>query len=136
MKSNTTTNILLVVIALLLVAIVLAPLRRPETVLAQSPDTDYYFEPGTFLVRAPDNSQQVYAKVVVDLRNGRVWGFPTLPAASLSIRSDIQQAADFASVSGRDDSRWRTRKGIYRIRQRNSASRLRPLTSMRQIPHT
>jgi hypothetical protein len=78
MKSNSTTNILLVVIALLLVAIVLTPIRRPETVLAQSPDTDYYFEPGAFLVRAPDNSQQVYAKIVVDLRNGRVWGFPTL----------------------------------------------------------
>ena len=53
-------------------------LRAPDPVYAQSPDTDFFFEPGVFLVRAADNSQQVYAKVVVDLRNGRVWGFPTL----------------------------------------------------------
>lgn len=78
MKVNTTTNILLAAIVLLLLALVLEPLRRPEPVMAQTPDVDYYFEPGTFMVRAPDNSQQVYAKVVVDLRNGRVWGFPTL----------------------------------------------------------
>ena len=78
MKATTTTNLLLAVIALLLLAMVLEPLRRPEPVLAQTPDVDYYFEPGTFLVRAADNSQQAYAKVVVDLRSGRVWGFPTL----------------------------------------------------------
>jgi hypothetical protein len=78
MKALRTTNILLGAIALLLLALVLRPLRAPDPVFAQSPDTDYFFEPGAFLVRAPDNSQQVYAKVVVDLRNGRVWGFPTL----------------------------------------------------------
>jgi hypothetical protein len=78
MKSLRATNLLLAVLALLLLALVLRPLKSPEPVLAQSLDTDYYFEPGVFLVRAPDNSQQVYAKIVVDLRNGRVWGFPTL----------------------------------------------------------
>jgi len=78
MKANTTTNLLLAAIALLLLAIVLRPLRFPEAVQAQTPDVDFYFEPGTFLIRAPDNSQQVYGKVVVDLRNGRVWAFPTL----------------------------------------------------------
>jgi len=78
MKSLRATNLLLAVIALLLLALVLRPFKSPEPVLAQSPDTDFYFEPGVFLVRAPDNSQQVYAKIVVDLHNGRVWGFPTL----------------------------------------------------------
>jgi len=78
MKSLKTTNLLLAAIALLLLALVLRPLREPSPVFAQSPDTDFFFEPGTFFVRSPDNSQQVYAKVVVDLRNGRVWGFPTL----------------------------------------------------------
>ncbi|HMF52735.1 MAG TPA: hypothetical protein VK593_00190 [Edaphobacter sp.] len=72
-----TTNLLLAAIALLLLALVLRPLREPAPVLAQSPDTDYFFEPGTFLVRSSDNSQQVYSKIVVDLRNGRVWAFPT-----------------------------------------------------------
>jgi len=79
MKSLRATNLLLAVIALLLLALVLRPLREPAPVYAQSPDTDYFFEPGVFLVRPPNDSQRisVYAKVVVDLRNGRVWGFPT-----------------------------------------------------------
>ena len=78
MKNNATTNLLLGVIAVLLGVIVVLLMRGPEPVMAQTPDVDYFFEPGTFLVRAPDNSQQVYAKVVVDLRNGRIWAFPTL----------------------------------------------------------
>ena len=78
MKLTTTTNLLLAMIVVLLLVIVTGPLRRPEPVLAQVPDTNYYIEPGTFLVRAADNSQQVYSKVVVDLSNGRVWAFPTL----------------------------------------------------------
>lgn len=81
MSTLKTTNLLLAAIVLLLLALVLRPIRAPEPVLAQSSDTDYFFEPGTFLVRAPDNSQQVYSKVVVDLRNGHVWAFPTLTPA-------------------------------------------------------
>ena len=81
MNTLKTTNLLLAAIALLLLALVLRPVRTPEPVLAQSADTNYFFEPGTFLVRAPDNSQQVYSKVVVDLSNGRVWAFPTLTPA-------------------------------------------------------
>lgn len=81
MKANTTTNLLLAAIAVLLFAIVIRPLRSPEAVQAQAPAVDFYFEPGTYLVRAPDNSQQVYGKVVVDLRSGRIWGFPTLTPA-------------------------------------------------------
>jgi hypothetical protein len=81
MSTLRATNVLLAAIVLILLALLLRPLRSPEPVLAQTSDTDYFFEPGTFLVRAPDNSQQVYAKVVVDLRNGRVWAFPTLTLA-------------------------------------------------------
>lgn len=98
MKSLRATNLLLAVIALLLLALVLRPLKSPEPVLAQSPDTDYYFEPGAFLVRAPDNSQQVYAKIVVDIRNGRVWAFPTLtpnPYPSDPIYSKAQTSHPF-----------------------------------------
>jgi hypothetical protein len=81
MNSLKATNLLLAAIALLLLALVVRPVRSPDPVLAQSSDTSYFFEPGTFLVRAPDNSQQVYSKVVVDLSNGRVWAFPTLTPA-------------------------------------------------------
>jgi hypothetical protein len=95
MKPQTITNLLLGVIALLLLALVLRPFKTPEPVFAQSSDTDFYFEPGTFFVRAPDNSQQVYAK---DLRNGRIWGFPTLtplPYPSDPIYSKAQTSHPF-----------------------------------------
>ena len=100
MKSLRTTNLLLAAIALLLLALVLRPLRTPDPVFAQSPDTDYFFEPGVFLVRKPNDNQNisVYAKVVVDLRNGRVWGFPTftpLPYPSDPLYSKPQTSHPF-----------------------------------------
>jgi hypothetical protein len=30
------------------------------------------------MLRAPDASRQVMGKVIIDMRNGNVWGFPTL----------------------------------------------------------
>jgi hypothetical protein len=38
----------------------------------------FYLEPGSRMLRAPDGSRQVYGRVVVDMRNGKIWGFPTL----------------------------------------------------------
>ena len=29
------------------------------------------------MLRQPDGSGQAYGKVVIDLRNGKIWGFPT-----------------------------------------------------------
>lgn len=81
MKPQTTTNLLLATIALLLGALVLRPFHAPEPVHAQTLEANYYIEPGTYLLRAPDNSQQNYGKVVVDLTNGKVWGFPTYTTA-------------------------------------------------------
>jgi hypothetical protein len=80
MKSNSVTNLLLLVIAVLLFAIATRSLRAPEAVHAQAADAPYpfYLEPGTYMLRAPDGSSQTYGKVVVDLRNGKIWGFPTL----------------------------------------------------------
>ncbi len=78
MKSNLLTQMMLAVIAISLVAIALRQVRTPE-VRAQSPEAyPFYIEPGTRMLRAPDNSRQVLGKVVVDLRNGNIWGFPTL----------------------------------------------------------
>jgi hypothetical protein len=37
------------------------------------------------MLRAPDNGRQVLGKVVVDLRNGNIWGFPTLTQEPYSI---------------------------------------------------
>ena len=77
MKPLTLTNILLLTIAALLLAIALR--SAPPPVHAQAEDSyPFYLEPGTYMLRAPDGSSQAYGKVVVDLRNGKIWGFPTL----------------------------------------------------------
>jgi hypothetical protein len=38
----------------------------------------FYIEPGIVMLRAPDGSKQVYGRMVVDLGNGKISGFPTL----------------------------------------------------------
>ena len=75
MKSLMVTNVLLLAILGLLIANYL----RPSPAHAQSDALfPVYVEPGTTMLRSPDGSTQVLGKVVVDLRNGRIWGFPTL----------------------------------------------------------
>lgn len=82
MKNLATTNILLLVIAIALIAIAMEPLRQPHTAQAQTaPPYPFYIEPGTMMLRAPDGSQNVYGKMMVDMQTGKVWGFPTLTAA-------------------------------------------------------
>jgi hypothetical protein len=84
MRNPATTNILLLVIAMALIAIALKPLRQPPAAKAQSessPPFPVYIEPGTQMIRSPDGSQNVYGRMVVDLQSGRVWGFPTLSGA-------------------------------------------------------
>lgn len=78
MKNISLTNILLSIIAIALAAIAIRPYIAPSAVKAQSASVyPLYFEPGTQMLRAPDGSKQVYGRVVVDMRNGKVWGFPT-----------------------------------------------------------
>ena len=79
MRTDAFVRLLLVIIAASLVSIAIRPVISTEPVLAQSGEGyPFYIEPGTYMLRAPDGSQQVYGKVVVDLRNGKVWGFPTM----------------------------------------------------------
>lgn len=55
-----------------------ARLFRATPAFAQGgSDDSVYIEPGVRMLRAPDGSRQVLGKVVIDLRNGNVWGFPT-----------------------------------------------------------
>lgn len=78
MKVDFALKFLLAVIAISLAAIASRPYVAPPVVSAQSGDVHpLYFEPGTFMLRAPDGSQQVYGKVAIDMRNGKIWGFPT-----------------------------------------------------------
>jgi hypothetical protein len=68
----------LAIIAIALVAIAIRPYVAPNSVKVQSVTPyPFYFEPGSQMLRAPDGSKQVYGRVVVDMRNGKIWGFPT-----------------------------------------------------------
>ena len=85
---TTATNLLLLTIALTLLAIALPPYIAPAPVQAQSATPyPFYIEPGTQMLRAPDGSKQVNGRVVVDLRNGNVWGFPTFVADTYPINT-------------------------------------------------
>ena len=83
MRKENFTVVLLFIIAVALVAIAVRPILSPRAAEAQS-DAIYplYIEPGSELLRAPDGSRQVYGKVVVDMRTGKIWGFPTLAPQS------------------------------------------------------
>jgi hypothetical protein len=74
MRADMRTKFLLTLIAIALVAIALRPYLAPQPVQAQSGDpSPFYIEPGTKMLRAPDGSRQVYGRVVVDMRTGKVW---------------------------------------------------------------
>jgi hypothetical protein len=81
MEFDRFTKTVLAVIAVALSAIVLRCYLRPAPVEAQSGGGFFYVEPGVVMLRAPDGSQQVAGKVMIDMRNGNVWGFPTLADA-------------------------------------------------------
>ena len=77
MRREALTNTLLAVIAVALVAIALRPYIAPQPAHAESQSAhEFYFEPGVQLIRQPGFAPQVTGKVVVDLRTGRIWGFP------------------------------------------------------------
>jgi len=68
---------LLAVIAVSLALIATRPMTAPEIAHAANGRVDVFMEPGTTILRAPDGSQQVNGKVVIDLHTGDVWGYPT-----------------------------------------------------------
>jgi hypothetical protein len=79
MKIDRFVKSLLLVIAVSLIMIALRFYVSPPAVQAQSGEgRALYVEPGIAMLRAPDGSRQVLGKVVVDLRNGNIWGFPTM----------------------------------------------------------
>ena len=76
--TNVYTLLLLTAIAFFLGMIALRPMVRPTVVQAQSDYSFLYVEPRTYMLREPDGSQQIEGKVVIDMRNGDIYGFPTL----------------------------------------------------------
>jgi hypothetical protein len=78
MKTDTLKIFLLTLATIALIVIAVRPYVAPDAALAQ-PSSPYplYIEPGTKMLRAPDGSRQIYGRVVVDMRTGKIWGFPT-----------------------------------------------------------
>jgi len=82
------TRVMLVVIAALLGLIALRPLAQPVPVRAQADDGyPFYVEQGYTMLRKPDGTAQVYGKMVIDMRTGDIWGFPTLTQSPYPIDS-------------------------------------------------
>jgi hypothetical protein len=53
-----------------------------DSVMAQTDRPELYVEPGTTTIRSPDGNSQTEGKMMIDLRNGDVWGFPTIVSGS------------------------------------------------------
>jgi len=80
LKLNLFDRLAILTAVVFLGVIALRPLFAPEAAQAQArlQPTDFYIEPGVHRILTPDKSSQILGKVVIDLSNGNVWGFPTL----------------------------------------------------------
>lgn len=77
MPANRTTNVLLGLITASLMVLAARPYIAPAAVHADSNSSDpLYVEPGVHMLRIAKGGQ-VLGKVVVNLRTGNVYGFPT-----------------------------------------------------------
>ncbi len=82
MNASRFQTFLLLTIVISLTAIAVRPYVAPLPAQAQASDAyPFFIEPSTYFLNTPDGSQHVLGKVVIDLRNGNVWGFPTLSPA-------------------------------------------------------
>ena len=85
------TKLTLVLITVLLGLIVLRNVAQPAPVRAQiDQGYPFYIEPGFTMLRKPDGSAQLYGKVVIDMRSGDIWGFPTVTQSSYPV--DVTQS--------------------------------------------
>jgi hypothetical protein len=72
------TRIVLTAIALFLGILVLQNAMSPVPVQAQSDSPSLYIEPGLTKMRNPNGPSEVLGKLVIDLKTGDAWGFPTV----------------------------------------------------------
>jgi hypothetical protein len=77
MRTDSYTKIVLTAIAALLAVIACHSLTQPKPVVAGVSSSDLYIEPGVYSLRAADGSRVLLGKMAVDLRTGKIWGFPT-----------------------------------------------------------
>lgn len=77
MRTDSYTKVVLTAIAALLAVIACRPLTQSKSVVAAVSPSDLYIEPGVYSLRAADGSRVLLGKIAVDLRTGKIWGFPT-----------------------------------------------------------
>ena len=78
MKLDWFVKLMLFSIIVLLSVLVFRPVLQPAPVQAQTDNNNFYVEPGYTMLRKPDGSGQMYGKMMIDMRTGDIWGFPTL----------------------------------------------------------
>jgi hypothetical protein len=77
MRIDWFVKFLLLVIAIFLGLIALRPYVAPPPVQAQAGGGyPLHFEPSAVWLPSPNGGAPVVGKVVIDLRNGKIWGFP------------------------------------------------------------
>lgn len=78
MKLDWLVKLMLLMIVFMLAALAFRPVLQPAPVQAEAVDgRSLYVEPGYTMLRKPDGSAQVYGKMMIDMRTGDIWGFPT-----------------------------------------------------------
>lgn len=77
------TKVVLTAIAVTLGVLAVRPISQPPKVEAQSMAPAIYIEPGTTIIRKPDGNSLGEGKLVINLRTGEIWGFPTSTVGSL-----------------------------------------------------
>ena len=79
MKMDWFVKLMLLLIVVLLGTLVFRPVIQPAPVQAQASNgSSFYVEPGYTMLRKPDGTAQMYGKMMIDMRTGDIWGFPTL----------------------------------------------------------
>jgi len=76
-------KVVLTAIAVFLGVIAFRPVvHTTDTVMAQTDGPEIYVEPGVTTIRSPNGSTQGDGKLMINLKNGDVWGFPTMYAGA------------------------------------------------------
>ena len=112
MRIDLYTKCVLTGIAVTLGVVALRPALFPAPVAAASADYSYlYVEPRVTTLRRPDGGEQVQGKVFIDMRNGDVWGFPTLSGAPYPVDlTNPQPPVSMPMYLGKFDFSKMTRK--------------------------
>jgi hypothetical protein len=78
MRKDALTNTLLALIAVALIAMAVRPYIAPAPAQAQSAAPyPFYIEPGVQMLHRAGVTENLYGRVVIDMRSGKIWGFPT-----------------------------------------------------------